>query len=153
MWIRQVLSGVPRLRDLSKWHFHGQVEGRDHPVLGYSILGQGRSTLFGVCQFLLSVYQRLFQDHNTINSPDLQGQALLMESNGPSYFWYFQDGIHLCTSPDTSRPCQAIHCGNGRFRFCLGNYPISIWNRWVVASGCFLFTKVDQCRNQLPGVR
>jgi hypothetical protein len=55
--------------------FHGQVEGRDHLVLGYSIFGQGRSTLLGVCKFLSSVYQRLFQDHNTINSPDLQGQA------------------------------------------------------------------------------
>ncbi len=152
MWIRQIFSGVLRLRDLSKWHFHGQVKGRNHPVLGYSILGQGRSTLFGVCQFLSSIYQRLFHDHNTVNSPDLQGQALFVESNGLGCFWYFQDGIHLYTNPDTSWPCQAIHCGNGRFGFCLGSYPISIWNRWVAASGCFLFTEVDQCRNQLPGL-
>ncbi len=44
-------------------------------MLGYSILGQGRSTLPGVCQFLSSVYQRLLQDHNTVNNPDLQRQA------------------------------------------------------------------------------
>ncbi len=74
MWIRQVLSGVPQLRDLSSWRFHGQVEGWDHPVLGYSIFGQGHSTLLGVCQFLSSVYQRLFQDHNTADSLDLQGK-------------------------------------------------------------------------------
>jgi hypothetical protein len=79
-------SGVPRLRNFSRWHFHGQVKGRDHPVLGYSILGQGRSTLPGVCQLLSSVYQRLFQDHNTVNNPDLQRQALLVESNGPGCF-------------------------------------------------------------------
>ncbi len=69
VWIRQVFSGVPWLRDFSRWCFHGQVEGQNHPVLGYSILGQGRSTLLGVCQFLSLVYQRLFQDHNTANAP------------------------------------------------------------------------------------
>ncbi len=153
MWIRQIFSGVPRLRDLSIWHFHGQVKGRDHPVLGYSILGQGRSMLPGVCQLLSSVYQRLLQDRSTVNNPDLQRQALLVEPNGPGCFWYSQDGIHLCTHPDTSRSCQAIHCGNGCFKFCLGSYSISIWNRWVVASSCFLFTEVNQCRNQLPGLR
>jgi hypothetical protein len=52
--------------------FHGQVKGRNHLVLGYSILGQGRSTLPRVCQLLSSIYQRLLQDHNTINNPDLQ---------------------------------------------------------------------------------
>ncbi len=55
-------------------------------MLGYSILGQGRSMLLGVCQLLSSVYQRLLQDHNTVNNPDLQRQALLVESNGPSCF-------------------------------------------------------------------
>ncbi len=153
MWIRQIFSGVPRLCDLSRWHFHGQVKGRDHPVLGYSIHGQGRSMFPGVYQLLSSVYQRLLQDRNTVNNLDLQRQALLVEPNGPGCFWYSQDGIHLCTHPDSSRSCQAIHYGNGRFRFCLGSYSISIWNRWVVASSCFLFTEVNQCRNQLPGLR
>ncbi len=142
MWIQQIFSGVPQLRDLSRWHFHGQIKGQDRPILGYSIFSQGRSTLPGVCQLLSSIYQRLLQDHNTVNNPDLQRQALLVESNGPGCFWYSQDGIHLYTHPDTSQPCQAIHCGNGRFRFCLGNYSISIWNRWVVASNCFLFRKL-----------
>ncbi len=89
----------------------------------------------------------------TVNNPDLQGQALLVESISPGCFLYSQDGIHLCTNFDTSRPCQAIHCGNGHFGFCLGSYPISIWNRWVATSNCFLFTEVNQCRNQLPGLR
>jgi hypothetical protein len=35
----------------------------------------------------------------------------------------------------------------------VGSYYISIWNRWVVASSCFLFTEANQCRNQLPGLR
>ncbi len=153
MWIRQIFNGVPRLCDLSKWYFHGQVKGRDHPVLGYSILDQGRSTLPRVCQLLSYVYQRLLQDHNIINNPDLQRQAFLVESNSLGCFWYSQDGIHLCTHPNTSQPCQAIHCGNGCFKFCLGSYSISIWNRWVVASSCFLFTKTNQCRNQLLGLQ
>ncbi len=42
-------------------------------------------------------------------------------------------------------PAKAIHCGNGRFRFCLGGYSISIWNRWVATSSCFLFTEANQC--------
>ncbi len=55
-------------------------------MLGYSILGQGRSTLPGVCQLLSSVYQRLLQDRNTVNNLDLQRQALFMEPNGPAPF-------------------------------------------------------------------
>ncbi len=106
MWIQQIFNGVPRLCDLSKWYFHGQVKGRDHPVLGYSILGQGRSTFPRVCQFLSSVYQRLLQDHNIVNNPNLQRQALLVESNGPGCFWYSQDGIHLCTHLDTPDPAK-----------------------------------------------
>jgi hypothetical protein len=74
-------------------------------VLGYSILGQGRLTLPGVCQLLSSVYQRLLQDRNTVNNPDLQRQALLVEPNGPRCFWYSQNGIHLCIHLDTSRSC------------------------------------------------
>jgi hypothetical protein len=54
--------------------------------LGYSILGQGRSMLPGVCQFLSSVYQRLLQDRNTVNNPDLQRQALLVEPNSLGCF-------------------------------------------------------------------
>ncbi len=55
-------------------------------MLGYSILSQGRSTLLGVCQLLLLVYQRLLQDRNTVNNPDLQRQALFMEPTGPGCF-------------------------------------------------------------------
>jgi hypothetical protein len=40
----------------------------------------------GFANFLSSVYQRLLQDHNTVNNPDLQKQALLVESNDPGCF-------------------------------------------------------------------
>jgi hypothetical protein len=39
-----------------------------------------------VCQLLSLVYQRLLQDCNTVNNPDLQRQALLVESNNPGCF-------------------------------------------------------------------
>ncbi len=79
-------SCMPFLNTFDPLTISLQVKGRDHPVLGYSILGQGRSMLPGVCQLLLLVYQRLLQDHNTVNNPDLQRQALLVESNGPGCF-------------------------------------------------------------------
>jgi hypothetical protein len=65
MWIQQIFSGIPWLRDLSRWHFHGQVKGWDHPVLGYSISVKDVQRFLGFANF----YRWFIKGYSKIITP------------------------------------------------------------------------------------
>ncbi len=76
-------------------------------MLGYSILGQGRSTLLGVCQFLSSVYQRLFQDHNTTKALTCKDKTFSWNPTAQAAFDTFKMAFTFAPvliHPDPTKP-------------------------------------------------